>query len=91
MQSVEGGTGTRGGGRDVAEAEAEGALQTGTAIMHCADWHTKRTRIELAWNSQVIPSASRLVPRVANGQFKCLNTLATCYRMPNALRTSLTE
>lgn len=33
---------------------------------------------------------SRLVPRVANGQFKCLNTLATCYRMPNALRTSLT-
>lgn len=30
------------------ELEAEGALQTGTAIMHCADWHTKRTRIELA-------------------------------------------
>lgn len=38
--------------------EAEGALQTGTAIMHCADWHTKRTRIELACNSQVPPSAS---------------------------------
>lgn len=36
------------------EVEAEGALQTGTAIMHCSDWHTKRTRIELACNSQVL-------------------------------------